>query len=202
MAAAWIEAGTAVAGLLGANSSQNAANQQNQQNLQFQEQMYNQQDPFSAGGNRAQYVPMLNSLATGGPNSIANDPMYQALNNQSMTNMNRQMAASGQMGSGQAMLALNQNSQQNQMNYWQQMMGTYGGLSGATGGRTSPMQGQSPTDAFNQSQSTQANFGGALGLLSQGISGIYGNMSSNPTSNFNNAYSGSTSGNTFNYAST
>lgn len=203
MAAAWIEGGAAIAGLLNSGSSQNAANQQNAQNLQFQEQMYQQQDPFSAQGNRAQYVPMLNRLAQGGPSSVASDPMYQQMNAKSMEDMSRGLAASGQGGSGQAMLALQQNSQGNMMNYWQQMMGQYGQLSGASSGRTSPMQGQSPGDAFSQSQQTMANYGGSFGLLMNGVQGIFGNTNNTQASlDQSNAQSGSLSGNTLNYGAT
>lgn len=196
-----------IAGGLFGGSSQDAANQANAENIQFQEQMYQQQDPFSAQGNRQQYVPMLNELARGGPSSVSNDPMYQQLNAKSMEDMSRGLAASGQGGSGQAMLALQQNSQGNMMNYWQQMMGQYSSLSGASGGRTSPIQGQSPSAAFGQSQQTQANYGGSFGMLMSGIQGIFGSPGNNPNNaqaslDQSNAQSGATTGNTLNYGAT
>ena len=72
-----------VAGFALGGSGEDAASAAAKQNLEFQQRMYEQQDPFSAGGNRAQYVPKLNELAMGGPSSIANDPTYQAMNDKS-----------------------------------------------------------------------------------------------------------------------
>ena len=169
----WGAVAGGVIGMLGAGSGSDAAAKANADNLAFQKQMYQQQDPFSAGGNRAQYVPKLNELAMGGPTSIANDPTFHAMNDKSMSDMTRQMEASGQAGSGQAMTSLQQNSQQNQMSYWQNMMQTYAGLSGASGGKTSPIQGQSSGEAFGQANATQANYGAGFGSIVSGLSAIY-----------------------------
>jgi hypothetical protein len=174
----WAAVGVSAVGAIGgyesAQSGQNAATNAANQNLQLQQKMYEQQDPFSAGGNRAQYVPKLNELAMGGPSSIANDPTYQAMNDKSNIDMNRQLEASGQGGSGQAMLALNQNSQGNQMAYWQQMMSTYAGLSGANSGRTAPMQGESPGLAGQMAGQTASNRMGSFGMFAEGLSSIFG----------------------------
>lgn len=174
MAVAWAEVGMAVYGLMSSGDSQSSANQQNEANVKAKQLENQQNSPFSTSGSRAQYVPMLNKLAMGGPSGVSNDPTYQAMNANSMEDMSRGMAASGQGGSGQAMVALQQNSQQNQMSYWQNMMQQYSSLSGATTNSTAAT-GQSANDAFNQSQKTQGNVGNAFGLFSQGVQGIYGN---------------------------
>ena len=130
-------------------------------------------------------------------------PLYQAMNDKSNIDMNRQLEASGQGGSGQAMLALQQNSQGNQMAYWQQMMSTYAGLSGANSGRTAPMQGESPTLAGNMANQTASNYGSSFGLFAGGLQSIFGSGSgTDATANENNANSGATTGNTLNYGST
>src|SRR5665647_129488 len=77
-------AGGVIGGFMGGNQ-QSASEKAAAENLQFQKQMYQQQDPFSAGGNREQYVGKFNELAQGGPSSVTNDPTYQAMNEKSMT---------------------------------------------------------------------------------------------------------------------
>jgi hypothetical protein len=166
-------AGGVIGGFLG-GGQEDATKKAAAENLQFQQQMYQQQDPFSAGGNRAQYVGKMNDLATGGPSSITNDPTYQAMNEKSMTDMNRSMEASGQGGSGQAALALQQNSQGNMMNYWSSMMSTYGGLSGATGGKTNPMHGLDPSLAGQNAGQTANNYSSAFGMFAGGLQSIFG----------------------------
>jgi len=134
-----------------------------------QMQMYQQQDPFSAGGNRAQYVPMLNQYAMGGPSSVSSDPAYQRFNQKSMEDVSRKLSASGQTQSGQEQIALQQNSQNNMFDYWSKMMGTYADLSGANAGHTAPYQRTSGTDAYNVDSRENANaiegFGGMMGGL-------------------------------------
>jgi len=195
-------AGGVIGGLMG-SGGQDAAAKAAQDNLDFQKQMYQQQDPFSAGGNRAQYVPKLNELATGGPSSVANDPMFKQMNDQSMNAIESRMASQGQGVSTANMQALQSGQQGNQMSYWQNMMQTYAGLSGESGGRTSPMKGIDPNTAMVGANQTASNYGSSFGMFAGGLQSIFGNGSgSNATTDANNAMSGATTGNTMNYGST
>lgn len=166
--------GGVLGGMMG-GGGEDAAQKAAAEDLAFQKQMYQQQDPFSAGGNRAQYVPKLNTLAMGGPSSVVNDPTYQAMNQASLTDVQRQKAATGKLGSGEEMKSLQQTSQGNMMSYWQNMMHTYSGLSGADSGRTAPMHGMDPGLAGEMAGRTSSNMGGAYGMFASGLSSIFGN---------------------------
>jgi hypothetical protein len=164
--------GSAVIGYMGQQSAASAAQGANQQNIQAQQQWNQQQDPFSAGGNRAQYVPQLNELMKGGPAGVAQDPMFQKMNEQSLTNVQRREQASGQGGSGQEMLALQNQGFGNQMDYFNQQYSRLADLSGASRGGGQAAMGQSPGAAFGQSrqgsQDIAASFGGLSSIFGQG----------------------------------
>lgn len=161
-------------GAYSAGQAQDSANQQNQQNLQQQMAWNRQQDPFSAGGNRAQYVPQLNQLMQGGAAGVASDPLFQKQNQQSQTDMQRQFASQGMGVSGQEMNAMGQNSWQNQQNYFNQQYQKLASLSGASGGGGSAAIGQSPQNVYNQSLGTANQFGQAFGFGANALSSIYG----------------------------
>lgn len=186
-------AGGVIGGIMGGNQ-QSASAKAAEDQLNFEKQMYQQQDPFSAGGNRAQYVDKVNQYAQGGPTSVANDPMYQAMSAKSNEDMGRGMAASGAQGSGQEALALRQNDQGNMMNYWSTMLGTYSGLSGATGGRTAPMQGISPALAGQNAGQTAQNYGSAFGMFAGGLSSIFGSSNGDGSGGSSGGGSGGGSG--------
>jgi hypothetical protein len=166
-----------VIGLLGAGSGSDAAAQAQAQNIAFQQQVNMQNDPFAATGQRAQYVPMLNALAQGGPAAIMNDPTFLSMNQQSMGNLTRQFAASDLKGSGNALNALMTQQNQNAMGYWQTMLQTYAGLSGANQ-PLAGVTGQSPQAAYNQAMGTQAAYGSAFGSMISGLNALFGSGAS------------------------
>jgi hypothetical protein len=163
-------------GLFGDGGASAAAEAEKARQAQMM-QMYQQQDPFSAGGNRAQYVPMLNQYAMGGPASVASDPAYQRFNQKSMDDLTRQMSARGQTQSGAEQVSLMQNSQNNMMDYWGKMMSTYADLSGASGGRTNPYQGMTGAEAGRMASDQNANAVEGFGGLMGGLYKIFGSGS-------------------------
>jgi hypothetical protein len=153
----------------------NAAAKAEQANQTRMQQMYQQQDPFSSGGNRAQYVPQLNELMRGGYQGVANDPMFQQLQQQSMTDVQRGMSARGQGGSGQEMLALRDSSQKNMMGYFNQQYDRLASLSGANAGRTAAFQGQGGQAAYSQRMGDMASQGAGFGSVMSGLGALFGN---------------------------
>lgn len=165
--------GAAVLGYLGQQDASKAAREANAQNLAFQKQMYQEQDPFSTGGNRQQYVGQLNQLMQGGPASMAQDPMYQWLMSQGQQAVERQHSAAGTSQSGAEKSALLAGQFGTANSYFTQQYNRLADLSGAHSGRTAPMQGMSGSDAYNMS------LGGteALGGIIRGAGGIFGHGS-------------------------
>jgi len=173
MTAAYIAAGTAVLGYLGQQDAAGSARGANAQNLQFQQQMYKEQDPFSAGGNRQQYVGQLNQLMQGGPASMAQDPMYQWMQGQGQQAVERQASAAGTGQSGAEKSALMQQQFGTANSYFQQQYQRLSDLSGASSGRTAPMQGMSGSDAYNMSLGGTAATSGLI----RGVAGMFGHGS-------------------------
>lgn len=183
---AWIAAAAIGSALLSADAQSSAAGSASDASSAqtgAQTAWNKQQDPFSSGGNRAQYVPQMNELMRGGVAGVANDPMYQAMNAQSMQDVQRSMSARGQGGSGQEMLALRNSSQGNMMNYFNQQYNRLGELSGATkGGGSSPAQFmQSPGSVYQQG----ADRGQALGNIFGAGMGAMSNRNNSNTTNSN-----------------
>jgi hypothetical protein len=161
-------------GLLSGGGSDAAAKAEaaNQARMQH---MYEQQDPFSAGGNRAQYVPQLNELMRGGYQGVVNDPMFQQLQSQSMIDVQRGMSARGQGGSGQEMLALRDSSQKNMMGYFDKQYARLASLSGADAGRTNAFQGQGGQAAYAQKMGDMSAMGAGFGSVMSGLGALFGN---------------------------
>lgn len=162
-----------IIGAFGASSGQDAANAQEAQIIQEQNLINQQNDPFATSGSRAQYVPMLNQLAMGGVNAVNADPTFQKLNDQSIGNLERQSPKSGATDYN----ALNL-SAQNQMSYWEQMLQTYSGLSGASSPVQMPGM-MSPSAAGSLASGTQANYGAGFGSIISGLSSIFGTPNAN-----------------------
>jgi hypothetical protein len=169
--------GAVIGGVAGAflgGGGSDAAQQQQQQNQQAQLDWNKQQDPFSAGGNRGQYVPQLNQLMQGGPAGVSNDPMFQKMNQQSMDQVQRREQASGQGGSGQEMMALQNQGFGNQMDYFNQQYSRLSDLSGASRGGGQAAMGQSPGAAYEQRMGQYANQGSGFGMMMGGLTDIFG----------------------------
>lgn len=157
-------------GSSGGNEAQAAALAQQQAQLAWNKQ----QDPFSAGGNREQYVPQLNALMAGGPSGVVNDPMFQKQNQQSMMDMQRHLASTGQGASGNEMLSLNDQSFNNQNTFFNQQYDRLASLSGASRGGGSAALGMSPQLAGNFARQSTLDTAGGFGQLLSGLSGIFG----------------------------
>ena len=177
MTAAYIAAGTAVLGYLGQQDAISQAKSANAQNLGYQKEMYQQQDPFSAGGNRQQYVGQLNQLMQGGPASMAQDPMYQWMQEQGQQAVERQASATGTVQSGAEKSALMKQQFGTANSYFQQQYARLADLSGANSGRTAPMQGPSGSDMYNMSLGNTAATSGLI----RGVAGLYGSGSTGAT---------------------
>src|ERR1035437_9845392 len=145
-----------VYGMMSAGQAQSAADSQNLANVQAQSTANMQNDPFAAGGNRAQYVPQLNQLMQGGVAGVANDPGFQAMNQQSMQDVQRMQAASGSANGGGATSQLLSQDFNNQQSYFNQQYNRLTQLSGANTNVTAAT-GQSPQNAANQAQQTTTN---------------------------------------------
>jgi len=171
--------GSAVIGAVGGSKARKAGRAASAQDLAFQQQMYQQQDPFSAGGNRQQYVGQLNELMRGGPSGAAQDPMYQWMQAQGQQAVERKFSASGNGGSGNAMQALMANQYGTANDYFKEQYGRLSSLSGASGGRTVPMQGMSAGDAYNLESGKARSMSTLFGAGMQGLAGIYGSGSGN-----------------------
>lgn len=165
--------GAAAISYQGTQNAANAANEANNTNIAFQQQHNQQVDPFSTGGNRAQYVPQLNDLMRGGYAGLANDPMYKQLSAQGLEATQRAMAARGQGMGTNDMLAINKNQTGTMMDYFNQQYSRLADLSGASRGGTSTVQGMSPTTAGSIAMAPYQAGAQALG----GIASIYGKNS-------------------------
>ena len=146
-----------------------------------------QQDPFSATGQREQYVGQLNTLMQGGPAGVANDPMFQQLNQQNLNQVQRMEHASGGGGSGAEMLALKNQSFGNQMDYFNQSYNRLASLSGASRGGGQAALGMSPEMALN----SQANYQGSMGQLGGALTQIFGQPSGGGGGGYSESYTGS-----------
>lgn len=176
--------GAAAGGVLGGfmgRGGNDAAERAAAERLAFQKQMYEQQDPFSAGGNRAQYVPQLNSLMQGGYAGLVNDPMYKGLQDQGTDAVQRAMSARGMGGSGNEMSAILKSNMGIGMDYFNQQYNRLSELSGARSGRTAPMQGMDPSLAYAMGNDEYANKMGSLGQGFGALSSIFGNPTKGPS---------------------
>jgi hypothetical protein len=173
-------------GLMGASNGQNAATSQNNNNIWAQQQANMQNDPFAAGGNRAQYVPQLNQLMQGGVAGVANDPGFQAMNQQSMQDVQRMQAASGAANGGGATSQLLSQDFNNQQSYFNQQYNRLTQLSGA-GTNVSAATGQSPSAAATQANQTNTNLGAGFGSVVTGLGSLFGNTNAPANNNTYNA---------------
>jgi hypothetical protein len=173
-------------GLIGASQGQAAADIQNQQNVAAQQQANMQNDPFAAGGNRAQYVPQLNQLMQGGVAGVGNDPGFQAMEKQSMGDVQRMQAASGAANGGGATSQMLSQNMADQQSYFNQQYNRLTQLSGANT-NISPAMGQAPGAAATQANQTNMNMGAGFGSVVTGLGSIFGNTNPAPNNNTYNA---------------
>ena len=163
--------GAAAISYSGTQAAAGAATSANEANINYQRQHNQEIDPFSTGGNRAQYVPQLNDLMRGGYAGLANDPMYKQLSGLGLEATQRAMASRGQGLGTNDILAINKNQTGTMMDYFNQQYLRLADLSGASRGGTQTVQGMSPTTAGQIAYAPYQAGAQALG----GIASIYGN---------------------------
>lgn len=169
--------GAAAISYQGQKTAAGAASSVNAANIEYQNQYNEQVDPFSTGGNRAQYVPQLNALMQGGPQSLQNDPSLKWLQNQGQEAVQRQFSAKGQQSSGNEMLALMKQNYGTTMDYFNQQYARLADLSGASRGGSKTVEGMSPTTAGGIAMAPYQAAAEGLG----GIASLYKNTPSTNT---------------------
>lgn len=173
----WVAAATMGGSLLsyfGSSKAADAAAQQNAANMAAQQQWNQLVDPFTAGGNRAQYADQLNQLMQGGYGGLQSDPMFQWMQKQGQDQLQRGLSAKGQLGSGNEMLALQQQGYGLAQDFFNQQYNRLADLSGASRGGGQAVMGQSPGAAYQQQYGTTQNQMAALGMGLQGASQLFG----------------------------
>jgi hypothetical protein len=173
-------AGGVIGGMLG-GSGEDAAAKAAADNLAYQKQWNSQVDPLSASGQRGQYAGKLNTMLTGGANQMFNDPNFKAQQEQGMTATQRMMNAMGMGISTNDTLALQQQSYTQANSFFNQQYDRLATLANAGGGGGSAPQGMSPGTAGNFATGTAQNYASAAGGIFGGISSLFGNKSSGPT---------------------
>ena len=182
--------GGAALSYFGGQNATDAANAQNAANLAAQERWNWLQDPFSMGGNRAQYVSQLNDLMRGGYQGMQQDPMFQWMMSQGKDQAQRAGSASGRGGSGAEQIALQQQGFGLSQDFFNQQFSRLAELSGASRGGGQAAIGQSPTNVYNMGMGNAMNQGAALGLGMQSLGKLFGNLSSGYRGNPNMSSSG------------
>ena len=173
-------------GLATASMGQDAAAAQNRDNISAQNLTNMQNDPFAATGNRAQYVPQLNQLMQGGVAGVGNDPGFQAMEKQSMGDVQRMQAASGAANGGGATSQMLSQNMADQQSYFNQQYNRLTQLSGANT-NISPAMGQAPGAAATQANQTNMNMGAGFGSVVTGLGSLFGNTNPAPNNNTYNA---------------
>jgi hypothetical protein len=166
-----VGAGISADAAAGASS---AAEQQDQLNRSAQQGWNSLVDPFTAGGNRSQYVTQLNDLMQGGYAGIQNDPMYQWMLGQGQDQLQRGMSARGQLGSGNEMIALQKQGTGMAMDFFNQQYARLADLSGASRGGGQAVIGQNPANVYNMYSQYGQEKGAAFGGAMRGIGAIFG----------------------------
>ena len=210
---AWVAVaigGAAVVNYMGSQRASSAAADANNQNIASQERMNasNQasqekmqasnlanvdkwntlNNPFSATGQRQQYVGQLNGLMSD-PNAMSNtynDPVFQAQLNQGTEAVSRRLNASGQGGSGNELASIMQYTMGNARTAYQDKYAMLSSLSGAnsTGGNAyqgqayqgQAPQGMSPSTAYGMTAAPYQALSSSMNTLA----GIYGNRQNPP----------------------
>lgn len=164
----------------GTQKAGKVANAQSAANQAAQLAWNKQQDPFSAGGNREQYVPQLNKLMQGGYQGIQDDPMFQWEQKQGVDNMQRSMSARGMGASGSEMAALQDYGTGMARSYFDKQYARLSDLSGASRGGGAAATGMSPGDRYN---TTADQYGAAAKLFGTGVGAVqqYNNPGAHPS---------------------
>lgn len=173
MAAAAAVAGSAVLGYMGQKSAQASAEGMNARNMAQQERQWKLTDPFSATGQRSQYVSQLNALMRGGYAGIQEDPMYRFMAAQGLDMAQRGASATGTAQSGAEQIALQQQGQGLARSFFDEQYQRLASLSGAGSRVAGPSSQLTPGDAYEMSMGRTAAMGGMLSAAGQ-IFGKYG----------------------------
>lgn len=166
--------GSAVIGYLGQQDARRAGQAADERNLQYQQDMFELQDPLSASGGRAKYATQLEQLMKGGVGAMAEDPNLKWMLGQGQQAVERQASATGQVQSGAEKMALEKNQFGISNSYFNQQYERLLNLSGAGGGRTAPMRGTSGGDAYNMELADTRSTASLFGAGMQMMSGLYG----------------------------
>ena len=166
---------SAYQGQQGAAAGQQASAAQSAQQLAAQKEWQKLSDPFSASGARSQfqqqYTPQLQALIAD-PTSVLQNPLYQAQQKQADQAVTRQQNATGNLNSGNELLALQQSNVGGANSFYQQQLSNLMQLSGQSSGaqQTAASNGMTPGMAYNQAAAPYASNASAAGTLA----GLYG----------------------------
>jgi hypothetical protein len=141
-------------------------------------------DPYSVTGGRKQAAEQLNQLLAD-PSQALRMPGYQQMLQQGTKALEASGAATGTTFSGGQAAALQNLGSTNFSNYYNQMLGTLGTISGATSQTPSGAASAYATGAYQQGvlgNQQMQNVGGFLGLGLAGYKeGIFGSTKPSPT---------------------
>lgn len=172
---AWPVLAAAAIGYLGQQEAASSARGTSRENMAQQERWNMLQDPFSAGGNRRQYVSQLNDLMRGGVSGIMEDPNFKARMAAGLQMSQRQASATGMGQSGNMQLALQRQGSQMAGDYFTEQYNRLAQLSGAARGGGSAPTGMSAGDVYQmgmgQTAATAGLIRGAAGLFGRGSGG-------------------------------
>lgn len=193
---AWAAVGVAVVGAVAsADASQNAASAAEGANARqiAEQRTWNERtDPFSAGGNRAQYVPQLNELMAGGYAGLENDPMYQWMRDQGVDQVQRGMSKTGGLDSGAEAIALQKQGFGLSMDFFDKQYARLADLSGASRGGGAPAMGSMSAIQAGQVAAAPGQ------ALAQGLGGIYGAWKGAQAPSGSNSYNNDPNNNMYN----
>lgn len=152
-------------------------------------------DPY--GPYRGQAANTLQTLLQDPSQALA-QPGYQQMLQQGQQTVNRGMAAAGQLQSGQEQVALQNLGQQQFSSYYNNLLGQYMQLSGASQqpANAALAQQQAANLAQNRGQQSLSNITGGLG----GLSSVFGGNQGFGNSGMSSGMSGSYTGNVYDSA--
>lgn len=182
--------GAGLGGLFDSNDSQKAAQDAAAQNMQLQMQHNAQVDPISASGARAGYASNLDSMLKGGASSSFNDPVFKAMQDQSMEATQRKMSAMGQGVGSNDMLALQSTAYGQANDFFGQQYNRLAQLANAGGGGTTTPQGMGPGLAGNFAGQTNTNMQESGGTMITGLQKMFGNGQQSQQNNPSLDYAG------------
>ena len=147
--------------------------------------------PWWTSGGGADAATQLQQLMQGGPQSIFTDKAFTQANDQALNSTSQHMAAMGQHLSGNESAALNQQSQNDALSFYQQQTGLLSSLAGIGFNPASGVSAGQNQQAINNQQ-TQQGFSNVIGGIG-GLSTIYGSAGTG-YANSNPLYSSANAG--------